>query len=110
MKLADTLDIGSSALGVTVQVPSLAFVVNAQKNTNCHSYRIFCGNSSGVERHLAKVDVAGPIPVSRSKRKAIRSNLNRFFFIINQNHVSIICMIFTNSPINIFFLYKEILE
>lgn len=32
-----------------------------------------------VERDLAKVDVAGPTPVSRSK--AIRSNLNRFFFI-----------------------------
>ena len=31
-----------------------------------------------VERHLAKVDVAGPTPVSRSK--AIRSNLNRLFF------------------------------
>ena len=25
------------------------------------------GNSSVVERHLAKVDVAGPTPVSRSK-------------------------------------------
>ena len=32
-----------------------------------------------VERDLAKVDVAGPTPVSRSK--AIRSNLNRLFFI-----------------------------
>ena len=31
-----------------------------------------------VERDLAKVDVAGPTPVSRSK--AIRSNLNRLFF------------------------------
>ena len=30
-----------------------------------------------VERDLAKVDVAGPTPVSRSK--AIRSNLNRLF-------------------------------
>ncbi len=27
--------------------------------------RIFCGNSSVVERDLAKVDVAGPTPVSR---------------------------------------------
>ena len=34
---------------------------------------IFCGNSSVVERNLAKVDVAGPIPVSRSKQKAIWS-------------------------------------
>ncbi len=28
----------------------------------------FCGNSSVVERHLAKVDVAGPTPVSRSSQ------------------------------------------
>ena len=27
---------------------------------------MICGNSSVVERHLAKVDVAGPTPVSRS--------------------------------------------
>jgi hypothetical protein len=27
------------------------------------------GNSSVVERHLAKVDVAGPTPVSRSKER-----------------------------------------
>lgn len=32
-----------------------------------------------VERDLAKVDVAGPTPVSRSK--AIRSNLNRLFYL-----------------------------
>ena len=28
---------------------------------------LLCGNSSVVERDLAKVDVAGPTPVSRSK-------------------------------------------
>ena len=46
---------------------------------------IFCGNSSVVERNLAKVDVAGPIPVSRSKAKAIWSNLNRFFYMLEQS-------------------------
>ena len=51
--MADTLDLGSSALGVRVQVPPLAELV-------------LCGNSSVVERHLAKVDVAGPTPVFRS--------------------------------------------
>ena len=50
-EMADTLDLGSSALGVRVQVPPLAIR----------------GNSSVVERHLAKVDVAGPTPVFRSR-------------------------------------------
>ena len=31
---------------------------------------ISCGNSSVVERHLAKVDVAGPTPVSRFPAKS----------------------------------------
>ena len=53
--MADTLDLGSSALGVRVQVPPLAF----------SACKFFCGNSSVVERHLAKVDVAGPTPVFR---------------------------------------------
>lgn len=48
---ADTLDLGSSASGMRVQVPPLAGRL--------------CGNSSVVERHLAKVEVAGSIPVSR---------------------------------------------
>ena len=37
------------------------------------------GNSSVVERDLAKVDVAGPTPVSRSNNVAIR-NLARIAF------------------------------
>ena len=75
VELADTPDLGSGALGVRVQVPSLAL------SFDCAKRRFFtCGNSSVVERHLAKVDVAGPTPVSRSKRKAVRRNLNRFFF------------------------------
>ena len=36
------------------------------QESNCF-YWIFCGNSSVVERDLAKVDVAGPTPVSRFK-------------------------------------------
>ena len=52
----------------------------------------FCGNSSVVERHLAKVDVAGPTPVSRSSWKAIRNVRsckedvpNRLFFNSEEN-------------------------
>ena len=56
--MADTLDLGSSALGVRVQVPPLAI----------SACKFFCGNSSVVERHLAKVDVAGPTPVFRSPK------------------------------------------
>ena len=34
-----------------------------------------------VERHLAKVDVAGPTPVFRLHKQAIQGNLNRFFLL-----------------------------
>ena len=44
----------------------------------------FCGNSSVVERHLAKVDVAGPTPVFRSKFKSDSGHLNRFFVILSR--------------------------
>ena len=60
--------------GVRVQVPPLA---------QFHIERIpsgtLCGNSSVVERHLAKVDVAGSIPVSRSDNSDSVIP-NRFFF------------------------------
>ena len=79
VELADTPDLGSGALGVRVQVPSLAYLTGSGTGMQCFSPTNFCGNSSVVERDLAKVDVAGPTPVSRSK--AIRSNLNRLFFI-----------------------------
>lgn len=39
------------------------------------------GNSSVVERHLAKVDVAGPTPVSRSNNEAIRNLTESPFFL-----------------------------
>ena len=65
VKLADTLDLGSSALGVRVQVPPLASLIQQLLLQKADAKEI-CGNSSVVERHLAKVDVAGPTPVSRS--------------------------------------------
>lgn len=40
-----------------------------------------CGNSSVVERHLAKVDVAGPTPVSRLNNVAIRNLAESPFFL-----------------------------
>ena len=54
-KLADALDLGSSAFGVGVRLPSSAP----------------CESGSMVERHLAKVDVAGSSPVFRSKYAGI---------------------------------------
>ena len=52
-KLADALDLGSSAFGVGVRLPSSAP----------------CESGSMVERHLAKVDVAGSSPVFRSNMR-----------------------------------------
>ena len=40
-----------------------------------------CGNSSVVERHLAKVDVAGPTPVSRSNEGDSEYSESLFFYI-----------------------------
>ena len=51
-ELADALDLGSSIFDVGVQVSSVA--------------PKYCGSDSVVECHLAKVEVAGPNPVSRS--------------------------------------------
>ena len=51
-KLADALDLGSSAYGVGVRLPSSA--------------PFNCVSDSMVECHLAKVEVAGSSPVSRS--------------------------------------------
>ena len=55
-KLADALDLGSSAFGVGVRLPSSAPLRES---------------GSMVERHLAKVDVAGSSPVFRSKYAGI---------------------------------------
>ena len=51
-ELADALDLGSSAFGRGGSTP--------------FTRTIFCGSSSVVERHLAKVEVAGSTPVFRS--------------------------------------------
>ena len=51
-ELADALDLGSSANGVRVRLPLPAPF-------------LFCESGSMVERHLAKVDVAGSSPVFR---------------------------------------------
>ena len=53
-KLADALDLGSSAFGVGVRLPSSAPLRES---------------GSMVERHLAKVDVAGSSPVFRSNMR-----------------------------------------
>ena len=58
-ELADALDLGSSAFGVGVRLPSSAPL-----------YYI-SGNSSVVERNLAKVEVASSNLVSRSKKITI---------------------------------------
>ena len=55
-ELADALDLGSSAFGVGVRLPSSAPLFD---------YNL-CGNSSAVERNLAKVEVASSNLVSRS--------------------------------------------
>jgi hypothetical protein len=62
VELADTLDLGSSTLGVRVQVPPLALDLHCV--TLVKSLTL-CESSSVVELHLAKVDVAGSNPVSR---------------------------------------------
>ena len=54
-ELADALDLGSSANGMGVQVPSPA------------PYLKLCGSGSVVERHLAKVNVASSNLVFRSR-------------------------------------------
>ena len=47
----------------------------------------FCGNSSVVERYLAKVDVAGPTPVSRFWRLS-EVKLGQPFFIYPLTNMS----------------------
>ena len=57
-ELADALDLGSSAYGVGVRLPSSA---------PYYFKLIICGSGSVVERHLAKVNVASSNLVFRSK-------------------------------------------
>ena len=69
VELADTLDLGSSTLGVRVQVPPLAFFLSLLTFWYRKRYIVMrvCESSSVVELHLAKVDVEGSNPFSRSK-------------------------------------------
>ncbi|GEM_PF-1260615 len=46
-----------------------------------------CGNSSVVERDLAKVDVAGPTPVSRFNNRRFGCWPNRLFLFAVQSAV-----------------------
>lgn len=62
-ELADALDLGSSAFGRGGSTP--------------FTRTIFCGSSSVVERHLAKVEVAGSTPVFRSIFFADKPTLSR---------------------------------
>ena len=57
-ELADALDLGSSAIGVGVRLPSSAPYI--------FKFKKISGSGSMVERHLAKVNVAGSSPVFRS--------------------------------------------
>ena len=59
-ELADALDLGSSALGVGVRLPSSAPIILKSK---------ICGSGSVVERHLAKVNVASSNLVFRSNMR-----------------------------------------
>ncbi len=43
-----------------------------------------------VERHLAKVDVAGPTPVSRSMRRRSGENPDRLFFVDNASDTLVV--------------------
>ena len=70
-ELADALDLGSSTKCVGVQVPSPAPIMYRKyMRILCSIYNIcfFAGVAQMVERHLAKVDVAGSSPVFRSMR------------------------------------------
>ena len=83
--MADALDLGSSAYGVGVQLPSPAPKVYYRlliRQVYLRRLRYIdilmtyiylkqghlCGSGSVVERHLAKVNVAGSSPVSRSSK------------------------------------------
>ncbi len=61
-----------STFSILLTVPAASAIVHAG-----------CGNSSAVERNLAKVDVEGSIPFSRSKSNANQGpERGPFFFLI----------------------------
>ncbi len=72
-ELADALDLGSSVFDVGVQVPLSAPIE--------FCIVLLCGSGSVVERCLAKADIAGPNPVSRSNLKGLIQIVLGFFII-----------------------------
>lgn len=58
-ELVDALDLGSSAFGCVGSTPIFRMIIG--------DYFFLGGSSSGVEHDLAKVDVGGSNPLSRSK-------------------------------------------
>ena len=80
-ELADALDLGSSVIDVGVQVPLSAPIT---KIISIYIYaNIVCGSGSAVERCLAKADIAGSNPVSRSITSFERT---RYFFCVRDSH------------------------
>ena len=82
MKLADTLDLGSSALGRGGSSPFIRIsfiadlaqlvehlICNQRVACSSHVAGIKCERSSVVEHHLAKVGVAGSNPVVRLRSR-----------------------------------------
>ena len=59
-ELADALDLGSSVFGRGGSTPSTRTI---------HKNILYCGSSSVVEHHLAKVGVAGSNPVVRLRSR-----------------------------------------
>ena len=76
-ELADALDLGSSVFDVGVQVPLSA-------PNQMYTQINICGSGSVVERCLAKADIAGSNPVSRS----IASTYVEAFFMTDSNLAS----------------------
>lgn len=84
---ADTPDLGSGAFRrkgsspFSRRLPSVLKELPVRKEQRRPEYGLHeRGNSSVVERHLAKVDVAGPTPVSRSYNRRFGTWPNRLFF------------------------------
>ena len=64
-ELADALDLGSSAARRGGSTPFTRIIFVRKKTA------VYCGSSSVVEHHLAKVGVAGSNPVFRSKTAGV---------------------------------------
>ncbi|MCW3096605.1 MAG: hypothetical protein JWL77_2223, partial [Chthonomonadaceae bacterium] len=83
---ADTLALGASAARREGSNPS--FPTNISRMRKCP----IRGSSSVVERYLAKVDVAGPNPVSRFKNRPSCSRMKGDFYVALSRRDSATCM------------------